>query len=391
MNIKYFSLILIAILFLGSCSASKKAEKNVKSGNYDQAFDIGFSELSKDKGNFKIVKTFKQAYDKANERDLKQISMYKSQNNPLNLKKIYGLYEQLDSRQYQVISLQPLYIEEREVFFEIMDYSNEIYSSKKDYSRYLYNTAQEKMKGTKLDARTAYKLFNELEYINPTFVNNLSDLIIDAKMKGSSLILMKLTNKISTMTTDDDIDELLRISESNMKNPWIIYHVNKESNLIYDYQLSILLDHLNIAPQQINSELIPQQARIVDGWEYILDASGNVMKDSLGNDMKRDRIITVQAELRIMQQLKSSKIDGTVSIKNLKTNSVMFSNPLFGEARFENVFGIFRGDQRAIEQKYFELLQKKEVPFPPDQEVVKYALGDFKSKILLIINNQQFQ
>jgi len=150
------------------------------------------------------------------------------------------------------------------------------------------------------------------------------------------------------------------------------------------------LSHLNIAPQQVNSELIPQQARIKDGWEYIYDSNGNVAKDSLGNDRKRDKIITVQAEVRVMQQIKSGQVDGTITIKNLINNTTTANTPVLGEARFENTYAIFRGDQRAIEEKYYQLLQNKEVPFPIDSEFIKYALADFKAKMLQIIDNQQF-
>lgn len=373
---------------MSSCSANQKAQKSVESGNYDQAFDIGFQELTKDKNNQKILKTFKQAYEKANERDLRQIELYKNQNNPVNLKKIYALYEALDARQYQVITLQPLQLEGQELDFNIKDYSTDIATAKKNYSQYLYNAANEKMKGTKPDARDAYKLYGDLEYINPTFVSNLTDLITKAKAKGSSFVLFKLDNKIAASTPKEELDELMRISEVNMTNPWVIYHDIKVKNTPYDYEINIILTHLNITPQQMNSELVPQQARIKDGWEYIYDTNGNVKKDSLGNDMKRDKIITVQAEVKIMQQAKSAQIDGTISVKNLKTNATTNSSPIIGEAKFENVFAIYRGDQRAIEQKYYEMLQKKEVPYPIDAEFVKYGLGDFKAKMMQFINSQ---
>jgi hypothetical protein len=390
MRFKNYFYFIAFIWLISSCSASKQAESNIKSGNYDEAFEIGFDKLSKDKGDDKLVLAFKRAFDKANERDLKQIDLYKTQNNPLNFKKIYALYEALDARQYQVISLQPLYHNGKEVAFNITDYSNEIAASKKNYSQYLLSAANEKMKGTKLDAREAYKMYGELEYVNPTYVSNITDLINQAKARGSSFVWLKLENKISSATTQEDVNELLRIEESNMKNPWVIYHNTKDKKITYDYEVGILLSHLNIAPQQVNSELIPQQARIKDGWEYIYDSNGNVAKDSLGNDRKRDKIITVQAEVRVMQQIKSGQVDGTITIKNLTNNTTTANTPVLGEARFENTYAIFRGDQRAIEEKYYQLLQNKEVPFPIDSEFIKYSLADFKAKMLQIINNQQF-
>lgn len=388
--IKY-KVIIIVFLILTSCSANKKAASKIKSGNYDQAFDIAFAELSKNKNNDDLVLTLKESFDKANQRDLKQIELYQIQNNPSNLKKIYGLYEQLDARQYQVIHLQPLNIKNKEVKFEIKDYTNEIEISKKNYSQYLFNAANEKMKGTKIDARAAYELYAELAYFSPTYVKNLSDLVANAKAKGSSFMLLKLDNKVEKNTTQEDINELMRISESNLNNKWLIVHNEKNKTIDYDYQVDITLHHTTITPQQINAETIQQQARVKDGWEYVLDSKGNVMKDSLGNDMKRDKIITVQAEVKIYQQLKSGNVEGSFSIKNLKTNTNQNTVPVLGQAVFENKYALYRGDQRAIEQKYFELLKKKEIPFPADNDFIKYGLADFKAKLVDYLNKQQFQ
>jgi hypothetical protein len=60
MNFKNYFFLLTFIWLLSSCSASKKAENNIESGNYDEAFDIGFTQLSKDKGNDKLVLAFKK-------------------------------------------------------------------------------------------------------------------------------------------------------------------------------------------------------------------------------------------------------------------------------------------------------------------------------------------
>jgi hypothetical protein len=169
-----------------------------------------------------------------------------------------------------------------------------------------------------------------------------------------------------------------------------MYHNKKDYSTVYDYEVVVKLDQSQITPEQVNTETVPQQARVKDGWEYVYDTKGNVMKDSLGNDIKRDKIITVQAEVKLFQQLKTGRVDGGVAIKNVKTNTQMSTAPIFGEAKFENVYAQYRGDQRAIEQKYYEALKKKEAPYPADDEFIKYALADYKQKLLQLLNQQQF-
>jgi len=390
---KNYTFILSLVLLLSACGSAKKAEKSVEDGNYHKAFSIAFAELSKDKhkkSNQKLIPIIQEAYTKANKLDVHTIKVLEKQNNAANLKKIYATYVAMDIRQDDVISLQPLYYNDKEVLFDTKDYSNNIAKSLDNYSSYLFSTGTQQLAGTKLDARKAYQTFNDLEYVNPNYTTNLSSLISQAKLKGSSLVLIELENRAQQPIAEEDLDEFMRISESNMQNQWVLYHLQKDTNTQYDYQVSVGLNQVQMTPEQMNSEVIPQQARITDGWEYVYDGNGNVAKDSLGNDIKRDKIITVQAEVRMFQQAKAGKIDGGVAIKNVRANTQMSSTPLFGEAKFENIFAQYRGDQRAIEEQYVQALQNKEVPFPPDADFIKYALADFKQKMLQLLDQQQF-
>ena len=389
---KILYLILISV-FVNACGSAKKAKDNVERGHYNKAFNIAYTELSKDKtkkSNQKLIPTLKEAYTKAYDRDMHKIKLLKKENDPFQLKKIYATYVAMDIRQDDVLSLQPLYYDGKEVVFKTHDFTEEIAESLANYSAYLYQTGNTQLAGSKLDARKAYKTFNDLEFVNPNYVENIEELITQAKKKGSSFVLMKFINNSSKVIDPKEVQDLLYINESNMQNKWVIYNTQKDPDTQYDYEAAVRIDEVAISPERVNTETIPQQARIKDGWEYVYDQNGNVAKDSLGNDIKRDKIITVQAEVRMFQQTKTARINGGVAITNLNTNSPVNSVPLFGEAAFENVFAQYRGDQRAIEQKYVQALQNKEVPFPPDEEFLKYALGNFKNKLLQLLDQQNF-
>ncbi len=387
------SIFISILIVLSSCGSAKKAEKNISEGKYDQAFDIAYSALSQDKNkksNQKLIPSLKEAYDKAYDRDIQNIKRLKKEKNPANLKKIYATYMAMDVRQDDVESLLPLYYDGKMVQFDTHDFTSDIAQSLKEYSDFLYNKGTQELSGSKMDARKAYKTFNDLEFVNPNYVDNLENLINQAKKKGSSFVLLKVQDKTPKSLDTKAFVDLTNINESNMQNQWVIYNAQQDPNTHYDYEATVNLDKIQITPEQVNTETIPQQARIKDGWEYVYDENGNVAKDSLGNDIKRDKIITVQAEVKMFQQRKAARIDGGIAIKNLNSNTQMAVTPLFGEAKFENIFAKYRGDQRAIEQKYVKALQNKEVPFPPDEEFIKYAIGDFKNKMLPILDQQPF-
>jgi len=389
---KKLILLLLASVTLIACGGTQKATNLISTGNYANAFNVSIEKLTKDKtskSSQKHIPVLKEAYTKAAETDLREIASLKSSNTPEALKKIYGKYLNLDLRQDEVRVLQPLYIEGSEVSFLFDDYSNIIRTTKENYSASLYNLAMKELKGDKFAARNAYKHLEELIYTNPTYKNNLTKLSQNAKNKGSSFVIVLLKNN-SNSISKDSISDFTRINSGNFDNQWVQYHAKKDYEIKYDYQVIIELNKLTFVPEKTNQETVPQEAKIQDGWQYQLDASGNVMKDDKGNDIKIAKYKVVKAEIALFQQNKASKLDGVVLIKNLKTNKQVSNNPMFGEAKFQHVYGKYRGDQRAIEQKYYDALKAKEIAYPQDYEFVKYSVSNFKQKVTALLAQQQF-
>ncbi len=388
---KKLLLLFIAIAFI-SCGGTQKATNLIQSGNYVDAFNTSITKLNKDKtkkSSQKHIPILQEAYTKAAKADLAQIKTLKSQNTPESLKKAYGKYLNLDIRQDEIKAIQPLYYEGNEVTFKFDDYTKKIKSAKENYSASLYKGAIDKLKGNQLDARTAYKHLEDLIYVNPDYKTNLNALLKKAKNKGSNFVYVTLRNTIKTISKDS-IKDLPIINSANFNNPWVVYHNKKEKGIHYDNQVDIVLNTLMLVPEKTSQQTVPQEAKVQDGTKYKLDANGNVMKDAKGNDIKEAKYAVVRAEVALYQQNKSSKLDGTVTIKDLNKKTTLSTNPVFGEAKFQNTYGKYRGDQRAIEQKYHKALQSKEVPYPKDFEFVKYSVSNFKQKVTALLSQQQF-
>ncbi|MCF6349106.1 MAG: hypothetical protein L3J20_12540 [Flavobacteriaceae bacterium] len=385
-------LLSILTLILLSCGSTQKAASHLQTGNYIQAFNTSITKLNKDKtkkSNQKHIPLLKEAYTKAAYTDKKQIKTLHKENTPESLKNIYGKYLNLDIRQDEIRALQPLYYEGNEVTFKFDDYTDKIKTSKNDYSASLYNSAIENLKGDNLAARKAYKHLEDLIYINPDYKTNLNELLNKAKSKGSSFVYITLKNKVKSISKDS-IKDFANINSANFSNQWVIYHHKKDRKINYDYQIDVTFDKLSFVPEKTEQQTVPQEAKVQDGWKYQLDGNGNVMKDDKGNDIKVAKYRIVNAEVALYQQNKSSKLNGTIIIKDLKKKTTLSTNPEFGEAKFQNTYGKYRGDQRAIEQKYHKALQAKEVPYPKDHEFVKYSISNFKQKVTAMLSQQQF-
>lgn len=201
--------------------------------------------------------------------------------------------------------------------------------------------------------------------------------------------MVTLKNNVKAIS-NDSIKDFSSINSSNFNNQWVVYHNKKQRNVNYNYQIDVRFDKLTFEPEKTLNEIVPQEAKIQDGYQYQLDANGNVMKDDKGNDIKVVKYKMVKAEVALYQQNKSSRLDGTVIVKDLSKKTTLSTNPTFGEAKFQHTYGKYKGDQRAIDQKYYEALKAKEVPYPKDSEFIKYSTSNFKQKVTALLNQQQF-
>ncbi len=385
-------LLSILAITLFSCGTTQKATNHLQTGNYVEAFNTSVTQLNKDKtkkSNQKHIPLLKEAYTKAASTDIKQIKTLQKENTPESLKKIYGKYLNLDIRQDEVRALQPLYYEGSEITFEFEDYTDEITLAKNNYSASLYNNAIEKLKDDNLAARKAYKYLEDLIYTNPDYKTDLNDLLQKAKNKGSSFVYITLKNNVKSISKDS-IKDFTVINSANFNNQWVLYHHKKDRKIKYDYQVAITFDKFTIIPEKTQQETVPQEAKVQDGWKYQLDTNGNVMKDDKGNDIKVAKYKVIKAEVSLYQQNKSSKLDGIIVIKDLKKKTTLSTKPEFGEAKFQHTYGKYRGDQRAIEQKYNEALKAKAVPYPKNNEFIKYSVSNFKQKVTAMLSQQQF-
>jgi len=168
---------------------------------------------------------------------------------------------------------------------------------------------------------------------------------------------------------------------------WTVYNSNKNDNLVYDYEMKLLLKQINISPERITERQFVREREIIDGWEYQLDNDGNVAKDSLGNDIKLDKIVLVKARFLEFLQLKSTQVIADVVYIDLKSNELLDTFTIDSEFVFENLYAIFRGDKRALTIEDREILKHIRVPFPTNEQMVYDTGEDLKLKLKRIINS----
>ena len=124
-------------------------------------------------------------------------------------------------------------------------------------------------------------------------------------------------------------------------------------------------------------------------WKYQLDAAGNVVKDSSGNDIKIDNVINVRARYFEFNQFKSAKVIAYVIYVDLKQNKTLDAFPSDSEFVLQNRFATMRGDERALDVSDVALLRNERMHFPTNADMVYHTGEDLKLKLKRIISNYQ--
>ena len=380
---------LFVLLFLISCGV-KQTTNMLNSGDYDGAIENAVAGLrsNKDKkGKQVYIYLLEEAFAKAKERDLRDVKLLSKDANPRNFEKIYTTYVQLDNRQEKIRPILPLHLikENRNAIFPFEDYTDEIVSSKITLSKYLYDNAKALL--ITKDKMTVRRAFDDLEYldqINPGY-KDVAKLLDQAHALGTDYVNVSLKNETNMVIPYRLQNDLLDFSTNGMNDKWTVFHTNKQKGVAYDYGVVVNFRQINITPEQIKEKQFIKEKEIKDGVKTLLDARGNVVKDSLGNPIKVDKFKTIKIEIYEFTQFKAAQITAKVDYIDYSNNQLLQTFPLASEFVFENIYSTYRGDKRAADETYYTYFGRKAVPFPSNEQMVFDNGEDLKLKLKEII------
>ena len=380
------------IFLLGACNSVKRNQKLLSKANYEQAIEFGVKKLQKNHSSKKRdghIAIIEQAFQKFVAKANRRISFLKKQGNASGAKEIYYTYQNIEYIQDKIRPLLPIYNVTlgRNAEFKLNDYGSKILDAKKAYVEYLYDEASLYMQyQTRKDYRTAYYIYCELDDLQP----NYKDLTLkkeNARFYGTDFILVDLKNSTNQIIPVSLQQELLSINTYGLDKFWTQYHTQQETAIDYAYGITLNFREITIAPEKLNALQQRRSKRIKDGWEYQYDSNGNVAKDSLGNDIKKDAYVTVSAKVIVTTQLKSAAVGADVVYTNLNANSEINRLPIYSVFVFENVFARYTGDKRALTLKDKRFLQNRFIDFPTNEQMVYDTGEDLKLKLKEIIKN----
>lgn len=389
-------LLLTTILMMAACGGVKKTQEALNTGNYTTAMNKAIKNLAENKtkkGNQEYILLLEEAFAKNTSREQQEVAFLQNDGNPANLESIYNKYVQLKNIQERIKPLLPLYIndEGRDARFNFVNYDNSILNTKDDLSEHLYENASNLLASAKYkaDFRAAYDDLKYLQEINPGYRETVAKMD-EAYNKGLEYVRVEIGNQTQQIIPERLEKELLDFNAFGIDNFWLQYHTNPLKNIKYDYAMNVDFMEINVSPERVNETQIIKEKQIKDGWEYLVDDSGNAVKDSLGNNIKVDKMRTVTCKFFQFTQTKSAQIGAKVRFTDLNNGQEINSYPLSSEFVFEHIFANYQGDKRALENELMVYLNAREVPFPTNEQMVYDAGEDLKTRLKGIVSQYQF-
>ena len=384
---KVLPFVFILTILLSGCGSSKK---QLEKGNYDAAIQKAVKQLRKDPKDADQIDILNQAYKVANDQDNERVRMLKLEGKPNSWDEVYLVYKALNDRQSLVRTVTPLNLKGRTVDFPYIDYMPDMVNAKRKAADFYNTHADDLMKtGIKESFRQAYtEYLRAKEYVGD--YEGIDNKIQDAQLRGMSRVFVSIQNSSMLKFPKEFEDDLLALDFPRLNSQWVEYYTqNLNDNTQFDYYVNVNIRRVWVSPDQSQQRDSVIKKRIQDGFTYVLDKKGNVMQDSLGNDIKTPKYKNLQCALVETVQSKKCHIDGDVDVIQMNPNKELKKDPIRAESNFENISSRAVGDIQALNSNQLERTKTSIVPFPTDIEMVIRCSEPLKRVVRETIQNDR--
>ena len=207
---------------------------------------------------------------------------------------------------------------------------------------------------------------------------------------GKTHILFNIENETTILLPADFETELTKISLTDINKLWINYDVAEVEGRTYSYKATLNIKVIDISPEKIKEVHYTDSKQMEDGFTYLLDKNGNVVKDSLGNDIKIPKYTTISCAVIETQQRKSAVVSGTLNMVNTETNQLVKTDPVTAQTFFENSYVVINGNIKALTEESKKKLKNKPLPFPSDPALVLQTAEILKNAVKEIMLRNKY-
>lgn len=372
-------------------SGCNMAKVYLDRGDYDAAVKTAAQKLLRKNTKKKMILVLEEAYPKAVEADLNQITYLHNQGQPDRWDEIFHIYTNMNNRQTMVEQTYPLFVDNREVSFQHVDYNQKIAEAKNKAADYFFNHAKYLMS---LDDRFSYRqAFDEfLKAQNYTANYPEADLYMDTCYeRGLTNLILMSVNSTPFHLDNNFMINLIDYPTDQLNGFWYNYYTTDQLNGVYDVYVNITLTIIDVTPNSNTVREYTESKKIDDGWEYKLDSDGNYVTDSLGNKIKIVKYKTISCTVFETRQYKIAHIQGSVNYVDGQTRQIVKSIPVAADHSFENYYSEARGNQNALSNDTKRKLRDRPVSYPSDIDMI-YAVNSTLRDVIynVLMDNRGF-
>jgi hypothetical protein len=362
-------ILILSLLIIISCASP---EKLLQRGDYDAVIEKSVKNLIKNPGSEEDASMLDKAYKLANDRDLERVKYLKMEGNPNSWDELLGLYASLKNRQASVRRVLPLQVGGRTIQYDNVDYDREIIEAKHKAADYYNSHGRKLMENNNRDSyrQAYYELRKAQEYSGDSYPD-LNSLITRSQLLGTSRVLVGVVNRTIINLPPEFTDGLVAVNANELNSEWVEYYTRKpDQNVNFDYFIDIILQTIDVSPDLTKDKDEILKKTVDNGFEYVLDTKGNVMKDSAGNDIKIKKYKEIQCTLIETHQQKDCQINGEIEFYSANPQTLIKKQPISAGTHFENIAARAIGDLNALTPEKKKLIETKPLPFPDDLRMI---------------------
>ncbi len=385
---KQYILLILCTAALASCVTPKKLYQKDR---YDDAVTALSKKLKKKPNKQKNIILIQRAYKKATEADMEAIAFLKKEGRPEDYEEIFNIYEKIRRRQGRVKRLPQLVDQKTRsvIYFEYINVDGELFHYKQKTAEYTYARAVKTLEaGGRDNARSAYNDFKQVKAYYSDF-KDVDAMLNKSWNAGLSHVLFGIENNSRVILPREFDNEIKSIAVSDLNQGWVHIDVNSVSGKRYDFNVVLNITQIDVAPERVKEVRYTEVREVEDGWVYKKDKKGNVLKDSLGNDIKVPKIVRIECDVIETIQQKAAMVSGRLEITNNATGQLVQTIPVRADSHFEYVSLAAFGNLNALTKEKRRMIGRP-VPFPDDFEMLLMCSEDFKRNAKKAISDNYF-
>ena len=363
----YLYLLLFSTFFILSCNVSLK---HLQRGEYHTAVMRSVSKLQRKPTKEKEILVLEEAYPKAMQINKDRIKFLHTEGQPDRWEEIFNIYSTMKARQIFVETVTPLQIGGRTVDFKHVDYDKSIVNAKQRAAAYFYAHGKKLMQANdRLAYRQAFNEFNKAKHYVTSYYD-IDSLLIVCKDLGTTQAILVVVNNTFYKFQNDFMINLIDHPTGDLNSFWVMYHTQDSRNGNYDINVYVALTIADVSANAITENRRTESKEVQDGWDYALDAHGNIKKDTLGNPIKVKRYKTIRCDVIETIQFKEAHLEGEIKYEDVYSKQILRSFPIAADHRFEWVYTIANGNLDALSNETRRSLGNKPVPYPHDMDML---------------------